>query len=339
MPPATDHIPDSSPPRPAPPGGVGRAVLFALFILGLVIAGALGAFFLAVRGEERTLVPQVAAEDLLVALGKLQEKGLVPRVEARFSADHAKWTVIDQEPIAGTLVKAGRPVVLIVSRGPIVDQVANYVGRDLDEVVLELQTLFASSRALITIRQPVSRVTDAAPAGTILDQSPAPETPLDGPVELELVVSKGPRGDLLVLEDYVAQPFAEVRARLAEINLPFVFRVTEAGAGEAPGIVVSQSPRAGEEIPYSSILQLEMTAPAALEEGQVFGLLELSLPEYPILVDLRLEVITPAGNRTILQIKHPGGPLAIPYVAAEDGQLVLFRFGDDILTEPVRPYR
>ena len=322
-----------------PRGGVGRGILFVLLVLALVVASALVAFFVAVQGEEETLVPQVAAEDLLAALGKLQEKRLIPRVEARFSADHAKWMVIEQDPIAGTLVKAGRPVLLVVSRGPIIDRVADYVGRDLDEVILELQTLFASSRELIKIRQPVSRVTDAVPAGTILDQNPPPNTPLDGVVQLELVVSKGPRGDLLELDDYVAQPFAEVRNHLAEINLPFVFRVRAARDEEAPGSVVSQSPKAGEEIPYSSILQLEMTPPAELEEGLVFGLLELSLQEYPILVEIKLEVITPTETRTILEMDHPGGPLAIPYIAAEGGQLVLSRFGDDILTQPVRPHR
>ena len=158
---------------------------------------------------------------------------------------------------------------------------------------------------LIKIRQPVSRVTDGAPAGTILDQNPPPNTPLDGVVQLELVVSKGPRGDLLELEDYVAQPFAEVRDQLAEINLPFVFRVRAAQDEEEPGTVVSQSPKAGEEIPYSSILQLEMTPPAELEEGLVFGLLELSLQEYPILVEIKLEVITPTETRTILEMDHP----------------------------------
>ena len=96
----------------------------------------------------------------------LQEKSLAPRVEGRISSDDAKWTVIEQEPAAGTLVKAGRPVLLVVSRGPIVDHVGDYVGRDLDEVRLELQTVFASYRELIKIKEPVARVTDAAAAGT-----------------------------------------------------------------------------------------------------------------------------------------------------------------------------
>lgn len=324
--------PDATTPAPKPAGGF----LLTVLICTVLVVSGLIAFFVTVRGEEETLVPNVVAEDLLAAMGRLQEKALAPRVEGRFSTEHAKWTVIEQEPQAGTLVKAGRPVVLVISRGPVVDRVGDYVGRDLDEVRLELQTVFASYRELIRIKEPVARVTDPAAPGTILAQNPAPETRIDGVALLELVVSKGPRGDLIELPDYVTRPFAEVRDELAALNLPFVFRVRPALPEELPGAIVSQSPTAGQEIPSSSILQLEMSAPGELAEGTVFGLLEATLPEYPILVDLKLAEITPAAARTILTMKHPGGPISIPYVVQADSQLVLSMFDDEILTRPAR---
>lgn len=324
--------PDAPTPAPKPAGGF----LVTVLICTVLVVSGLIAFFVTVRGEEETLVPNVVAEDLLAAMSRLQEKALAPRVEGRFSTEHAKWTVIEQEPQAGTLVKAGRPVMLVISRGPVVDRVGDYVGRDLDEVRLELQTVFASYRELIRIKEPVARVTDPAAPGTILAQNPAPETRIDGVALLELVVSKGPRGDLIELPDYVARPFAEVRDELAALNLPFVFRVRPALPEELPGAIVSQSPTAGQEIPSSSILQLEMTAPGELAEGTVFGLLEATLPEYPILVDLKLAEITPAEARTILTMKHPGGPISIPYVVHADSQLVLSMFDDEILTRPAR---
>ena len=311
-------------------------MLLTVLICGALVVSGLIAFFVAVRGEEETLVPNVVSEDLLAAISMLQEKALAPRVEGRVSSDHDKWTVIEQDPEAGTLVKAGRPVLLVVSRGPIIDRVGDYVGRDLDEVRLELQTVFASYRELITIKEPVARVSDAAEAGTILAQNPAPETPIDGVVVLELVVSKGPKGDLIELQDYVNRPFQAVRDELAALNLPFVFRVRAAREGEAAGSIVSQSPTAGQEIPYSSILQLEMTAPAEVPEEMAFGLLEASLPDYPILVDLKLEVITATARREILTMKHPGGPISIPYLVEADSQLVLSMFDDEILTRPAR---
>ena len=329
-----DAMSSPDPRTPAPPPVSG--ILLTVLICGALVVSGLIAFFVAVRGEDETLVPNVVAEDLLAAMSMLQEKSLAPRVEGRVSSDHDKWTVIKQEPEAGTLVKAGRPVLLVVSRGPIIDRVGDYVGRDLDEVRLELQALFVSYRELIKIKEPVARVTDAAAVGTILAQNPAPETPIDSVVVLELVVSKGPRGDLIELQNYVTRPFLEVRDELAVLNLPFVFRVRAVREGEAAGSIVSQSPTAGQEIPYSSILQLEMTTPAELPEGMVFGLLEASLPDYPILVDLRLEVITATETRVILAMKHPGGAVSIPYLVDADSQLVLSMFDDEILTRPAR---
>ena len=202
--------------------------LFTLAVIALLVASGLVAFFVVASGEEETLVPDVIAADLLDAMVMLQDKALAPRVEGRFSSDHARWQVIEQDPQAGTLVKAGRPVLLLVSRGPIVDRVGHYVGRGLEEVRLELQTAFASYRALITIREPVARVTDPAPAGTILAQNPPADTPVVGDMPLELVVSKGPGGDLIELADYVGRPALEVRDELAQLNLPFVFRIRAA---------------------------------------------------------------------------------------------------------------
>ena len=325
-------MPDRPPRRP----DGRRGGLFVVVVSAFLVTSGLVAFFVVVRGEEETLVPDVMGEDLLDALVLVQEKALAPRVEGRINSDFPKWQIIEQDPEAGTLVKAGRPVLLVVSRGPVIQEVGDYVGRDLEEVRLEMQTLFASHRALITIREPVARVTDPAPAGTILAQNPPPETPVVGELLLELAVSKGPGADLIELGDYVGRPALEVRDELAQLNLPFVFRVRGARAGELSGSVVSQSPAPGQEIPYSSILQLEMTAPAQLAEGMTFGLVESSLPEYPILVDLKLEVITLRETRTILEMKHPGGPIAIPYVEDAEGQLVLSMFGDELLTRPTR---
>ena len=312
--------------------GVGGALGFIGIIVALMIVVGLITFFVSVRGAEETLVPDTVGADLITAITSLQEKSLALELDSRFSSEHARWSVIEQSPRAGTLVKAGRPVQLVVSRGPIIDRVADYVGRDLQEVRLELQTLFASHTELIRIKEPVAQVTDPADAGIILAQSPPGGTEVTGVVQLELMVSRGPRGNLIEVPDYEEMAYEEALANLASLNLPFVFRL---GDGPEAGVIVSQSPEAGQEIPYGSILQLEMTEPTDLEEGTVFGLLETTLPDYEILVDVKLEVIGAADVRTILEMKHPGGPISIPFVAEEEGRLILSQFGEELLSRSV----
>ena len=313
--------------------GVAGALGFIGIIVALMIVVGLITFFVSVRGAEETLVPDTLGADLITAITSLQEKSLGLELDSRFSSEHPRWNVIEQSPPPGTLVKAGRPVQLVVSRGPIIDRLADYVGRDLQTVRLELQTVFASHTELIRIKQPVAQVSDPADPGIILAQSPPAGTPVTGVLALELVVSKGPRGNLIEVVDYVDMDYAEALANLAALNLPFVFRL---GQGAVDGVIVSQSPDAGQEIPYGSIIQLEMTAPSGLDEGMVFGLLETTLPDFEILVDVTLEVIGAADVRTILQMKHPGGPISIPFVAEEEGTLILSQFGEELLSRSVQ---
>lgn len=82
----------------------------------LVVFLATSVFFLALRGEEETMVPQVVGKELSVGLLELQEKELVPYVQVKFSEDpRDKGNIVSQDPEGGILAKAGRRVTLWVS--------------------------------------------------------------------------------------------------------------------------------------------------------------------------------------------------------------------------------
>ena len=305
-------------------------VALAMVIAVVLVATAIAAFFISVRGEEETQVPAVVGEDLGSALLQLQEKGLVPKYEPRFSADVERWQVMAQTPVAGSLVKAGRPVSLVVSQGPLIAHVGDYVGRDIDEVRLELQTLQATYESPIRIGDGGPRISDPKPAGTILAQSPQPGTPISEEIVMLFTVSRGPQGDLIEVPDFAGLPYTEALAVLAERNQAFVFTVREGGAEDPPGTVVFQSPDAGSEVPHSTILQVGMTRPElAGEEEEVFGLFEFQVDEYPILVDLTLTALLPGQPEPVvlLETKYQGAPIAVPFVTHRDAELVLTVLG------------
>ena len=152
-------------------------LIVATFVL-MVLIGFV-TFWLSLRGAEEVLVPSVENKELISALIELQEKELYPRLQVRYSSDYEKGMVIEQRPASGTIVRAGRQITLTVSRGPVIDRVEDYVGQKVDEVRIHLQTLFASYRALLKIKEPVSYVFDPEPAGTILAQKPEPGTVID----------------------------------------------------------------------------------------------------------------------------------------------------------------
>ena len=151
----------------------------------LVVFLSVSVFFLALRGEEETMVPKVVGKDLTTALVDLQEKELSPYVQVKFTEDpRDKGNVVAQDPEGGILAKAGRRVVLWVSKGAIIDNVENFVGQNINDVQLRLKTLFATQAAplLVLTPEPIYNF-NSAPEGTVLEQKPLPGTPLSAPTQ------------------------------------------------------------------------------------------------------------------------------------------------------------
>ncbi|MDR1626160.1 MAG: PASTA domain-containing protein, partial [Spirochaetia bacterium] len=300
-------------------------VLVAALTIGLALIAGLSAFFLTLQGEEQTMVPDVREMDLVDAIIDLQQKNLVPQLQARYSSDPGmKGKIIDQRPAAGSLVKAGKRIAITVSQGAIVDKVENFVGRDIEEVRTHLQTLFATYKPLLRIREPVTYVFNREPAGTILEQKPEPETNLGGLTDLFLIVSRGPETPTVKLESYIGSDFRQALARLAKGNVPFVFQVVEPASGQTRGFVVAQNPAPGAVVGPDTRVELHIAAPAKSARNQVFGLFQCSLPSYPVWVDMKFEALSALGLRqTVFTMKHPGGPVAIPYSEEPNTTLIL----------------
>jgi beta-lactam-binding protein with PASTA domain len=309
-------------------------VTFPLAVLtaAVLIATAAVTFFAMVRGEEETQVPAIIGEDLLAAMEQLQEKGLVPRVEGRFTSEVPIWHVVAQTPDAGSLVKAGRPVTVVVSRGRAVPEVGDYLGRDIDQVRLELQTLSATGESPIRIREDGPRITDPRPAGTILGQSPDPGTEVAEGLTIVVTVSRGPRGDLVTVPHFVGMTYLHALAELAQRNHAFVFTVRTGSAEDPPGTVVFQSPDGGSEVPHSTVLQVGITRPTPESDDQVFGMYEYEVEDYPILVGVTLTAEIPEQPEPVvlLETRSQGGPISVPFVAHRDARLALTVLGQQV---------
>jgi hypothetical protein len=74
--------------------------------------------------------------------------------------------------------------------------------------------------------------------------------------------------------------------------------------------------------------------PASIGKDKVFGLFKFTLPDYPIAVDIRLKVVSEGGEATLLAMKHPGGPLAVPYIVPEGSEIVLSVLDEEKAREP-----
>ena len=302
-----------------------RVVAYGLgAVIVLMVVAGLAAFLLSIRGAEQTMVPEVRGMELAQALVKLQEKELYPRISLRFTDSPAdKGLIVDQRPRSGSIVKAGRRIQLSVSKGAVADKVENFVGQDVNEVKIHLQNLLASTKPLLSIREPPVYIFDKSPAGTVLQQKPLPGTEIGGPTKLELVVSRGPEKPQLLVPDLKGLGFAEVLAQVQKADLVVTFTMRKAAGKEKEGLVVAQTPAAGSLVPASTRLSVTVTTPAA-EKGLVAGVYSRELQEYPYPLKVCLEAMGPAGDRTpLVTVNHPGGLFTAPYQLPTGFSLIL----------------
>lgn len=300
------------------------AAMGMALVIVLMAAAGLAAFLLSLRGTEQTLVPDLRGAELSQALIRLQEKELYPRIALRFTDQPAdRGRIVEQKPLPGAIVKAGRRIQLVVSRGPVVDRVENYLGQDLNAVKLHLQTLFASSTPLLSVKEPPIYVFDTAVAGTVLEQKPLPDTELSGPTALELVVSRGPEKVQLAVPKLEGLGFEASLREIEKSGLPALFTVKKPAGKEKPGLILSQNPPAGTTLDPKARVNLVLASPS-VEKGMVFGLFSRELPVYPYPLRLSLEVLKPSGERvSLLSMEHPGGSFSAPYLLPEGSVLTL----------------
>jgi beta-lactam-binding protein with PASTA domain len=318
--------------------------LFLSMAVGLVVfVGiiAVAVFFIALRGAEQTMVPDIRGKDLTSAIMELQVKELYPRVQLRYSQSSSdKGVILEQEPPAGTIVKAGRRIRLVVSQGVIIDSMENYVGRNIDEVRMDLQTLFASSGSLavplLSIKEPFMYQYSSEAPGTILQQNPLPGTDISGPVLLELVVSRGPENTLLKAPNLLGLSVADALEEISRSGVDFTFVLRALRGREQGEIVVFQDPAGDTMIPANARLSVTVTIPEQPENGEVFALFRYTIPRNPYPLAVRLEALLPSGERRrLFTAEYPGGELTIPYRLPAGSVLILSMLNREIYRETV----
>ena len=319
--------------------------IFLSLTMGVAVSAGLIAmlvFFFYVRGEEQTLVPDVRNKELTEALLELQAKELYPRIQLRYSQSaYDRGTILEQDPKPGAIVKAGRRVRLVVSQGVIINTVENYRGRNIEEVRIDIRTLYPSaSMPLITLKEPFMYEYSPQSAGTILEQHPEPGTQISGPITLEFVISRGPPLSSVPTPNLLGLKSSEVLEILAEQKLAFSFSLQPPQEDEQIGTVVSQNPGEHSALERNQAISLAVAAPETdVWDGQAFGLFAYLLPENPYPLPVTLEAAPPgeAKRIAIAEIEFGGGILTIPYAVPVGSTLILSMLNRELYREETLP--
>lgn len=306
----------------------GLTLLFSAIGTFIIMAGIFVAvFFLVLQSPEQVMVPNVVGEPLEEALLAMQVKELYPKIQLRYSNSAAdKGSVLEQNPPAGTIVKAGRRINLTVSRGIVVDCIGNYVGQKVDDLRIELQAAFSGMAVqLINVPETLMYRTDESEPGTILEQDPLPDTEITSPVTLSLVVSSGPGNETAKVPWLVGMSLNDALLQMSRNKIIFNWTARLPEEDEVPGTVVSQRvPGSDGQAAAYSVSECVIALPEGIENDLVYGIFTTELASLPYPLKIQLDVIPPEGDRyTLVTFKHLGGTLTIPYAVPQFSELVL----------------
>jgi beta-lactam-binding protein with PASTA domain len=322
---------------------ISMAVCLIVFV-GII---AVSVFFIAVQGADETMVPELRGKELTEALMELQVKELYPRIQLRYSQTSLdKGLILEQEPLAGTIVKAGRRIRLVVSQGVVINKIENYVGRNIDEVHIEIQTLSASqgnlasgssARPLLSIKEPFMYEYSEQSPGTILRQKPEADAEISGPTVLEFVVSRGPESAMIKAPNLVGLSINDALELIGRTGIDFMFSLRPAQEGESPGIVVYQEPAGDSSTPANTRFSFLVNEPETVNEGEAFGLFTYNMPRNPYPLAVRLEALLPSGDRIrLLTVEYAGGSISVPYHLPVGTTLILSMLNREIHRETVQ---
>ena len=304
--------------------------IIGIFFLAIFV-GTIG-FLLTLNGSEIIMVPELEGMALVDAMEELQSRNLIVNIQTRFF-EEAPGIIISQRPDSGSQVRIGRTINLTVSRGPVVDQVGNYVGMSLEDLRRQLAAQFATHDPLLEVRnENISYVFSEEPEQTILAQEPSAGQKLSGYADLMLLISRGPRVIGIEAPETIGLDYRQALGMLAGRNIPFVFRFSEEVEVRGDiGAVVNQQPAAGERI--DEYLELFIDPLETENNRQAAGIFSVLLPETALPSTVVVEFINSRGEtRPYFQTSRLGGEFSFPYIY-ETGSQIQISINGEIVPE------
>lgn len=191
-----------------------KVFLYLLIFLGVI--GALAIFVIIpswVRTEE-VLVPNITGESYYEAVRILGEAGLQPaKAIQEASSDAPKGEIVSQKPEANFRIKSYQPVEITVSIGAELVPVPSVIGRSRDTAFESLATAgFRPNRIAFVHSEDYLQ-------DTVIAQTPPEGGGQRRGSPVNLLVSRGPRPQVVQLPNFQGQLAADVIAVLESVGL------------------------------------------------------------------------------------------------------------------------
>jgi beta-lactam-binding protein with PASTA domain len=309
-----------------------RNLLFVLgifFVLSVVIGSIVFSFVR--KGSPEVTVPKITGEDLIDGLIILQRKRLGAVIDPRFFSDHEKNVIVEQTPEAGSIVREGKDIRLIVSKGSIISIVEDYTGRTVSYVENRFQEIFSFQQKTLKIGN-VTYVASGFPPGTIVGQYPPANTPIGDIESIDLIVSRGKEAQAFVLANFAGRNINDVMELLALRGILVNIIAENVTNPVENGIIISQDPPEGEIAGRNDSVTFRVGyLPAEKEREKLYArVLNFDVPADAADSVVKIVVKDKVGEREIYNAKNNGGDsLSIPF-KSYSGTDVYIYIDDDL---------
>lgn len=198
------------------------------------------------------VVPSVTGLTLAEAGSRLTRANLRAKEgSTRLSGAAPKGTVVEQNPLAGTIDAPGTIVTLTVSggqRAAPVPEVAGMSRRDAERALEEGGFVVGA----------VTQKSSMTARGTVIETSPAGGATATVPGPITLVLSSGPAA--VSLPDVTGRSYGDARNILEQLGLTVTGLGLDSASTAPAGTVISMTPAGGRTIPSGSTVGLKLSA-------------------------------------------------------------------------------
>lgn len=299
------------------------SVFICIAVSGLLLTYQSWAFFSGDKNE--ALVPDVINMSYRDAARAIEEAGLVLRIRTEaYSDDTEKDLIMDQLPTPGCQVKIGREVLVDVSLGSRTLVTPNVVGFERSQAVAALDTLGVNNRV-------TPRNSDVAHAGTVINQSPPPGSPIAIGEIVELIVSTGSLSHSIPMPNLEDLLYDEALLIIESEHLALrrISRMYEPGTTDV--IVSSQYPLAGSQVSQDSEVLLTLKCPVSMESlGHRNFRLSVTVPKSAGTVEVRIVVQDRYETKQAYSNQHTG-PTTVEQLIESWGRTTVKVFFDNII--------
>ena len=300
----------------------GRSIWPWLLALGLIIAGAIGGWFLYTKIQQQldnnrpVAVPDVRLMQKDLAVLKIQQAGLKPLIVKTPSDTVSAGQVSDENPGGGSKVGKGSTVTLSVSTGKPKVQVPDVRGRNVNDAVAALAGLGLSPK--------IVHVYSPQPGDTVTGQFPPPLAIVLKGSNVRINVSRGAKP--IPVPDVTGQPYLNAKSALEGQGF-VVKRVDVQSDQQAQGVVVTSDPPPGTASSKGATITLSVSkGPATTQvpsvRNQNQAVAEQMISDAGLTPSVVYQPVTDPSQDGIVIDQNPA-----PGADAKSGEIVIITVG------------